>query len=152
MDWELKRETATELLGFFKEIFKDQGCAHDSSTSQCQTEEIRTSLSCKGQGLNTHMLNEIADGGAAVEEGKRKEKNLIWLSRDLGFSFLTLPSDLGETTLEACLGRTIFKSLKNINFSRFRIGFRTGPNQYGGRGSTGNKLMDERPEVQKRLC
>lgn len=90
---------------FLKAIFKDQGCAHDFSTSQCQTEEIRTSLSCKGQGLNTHMLIEIEDGGAAVEEGKKeRKKNLIRLSRDLGFSFLTLPSDLGETTLEACLG------------------------------------------------
>lgn len=59
---------------FLKEIFKDQRCAHDFSTSQCQTEEIRTSLSCKGQSLNTHMLIEIADGGAAVE-GKKKKKS-----------------------------------------------------------------------------
>lgn len=53
------------------------------------------------------------------EKHKNKQtKNLIWISRDLGFSFRTLPSDLGETVfLEACLGRTIFKSLKNINFS-----------------------------------
>lgn len=70
-----------------------------------------------------------------MEKGKKKKKYLIWLSRDLGFSFLKLPSDLGETTLEACLGRTIFKSLKNINFSWVRIGFRTGPNQYGGGGA-----------------
>lgn len=72
LDWELKGETATELLGFFKAIFKDQRYAHDF-TSQCQTEAFRASLSCKGQGLNTHMLIEIADGGAAVEEGKKKK-------------------------------------------------------------------------------
>lgn len=80
------------------------------------------------------MLRETADGGAAMKEEKKKKKPDLVLSRDLGFSFLKLPSDLGETTLEACLGRTIFKSLKNINFSWFRIGFRTGPNQYGGGG------------------
>lgn len=69
----VKRWDGHRIIKIFKAIFKDQRCEHDFSTSQCQTEEIRTSLSCKGQGLNTHMWIETADGGAAVEEGKKKK-------------------------------------------------------------------------------
>lgn len=47
------------------------------------------------------MEIEIALSGTAVLEGKKKKKERKpnWISRDLGLSFLTLPSDLGETTL-----------------------------------------------------